>query len=80
MPCRSWLGHHSLRSIGREGRIMFTWPMTAAAGLYLVLVFAAGTLDAVEIKLLSANGAKLIVADLVAEFERKTNDKATISY
>jgi hypothetical protein len=59
---------------------MFTWPMTAAAELYLVLVFAAGTLDAVEIKFLSANGTRLIVADLVAEFERKTNDKATISY
>ena len=59
---------------------MFTWPMTGAAELYLVLVFAAGTLDAAEIKLLSANGARLIVADLVAKFERKTSDKATISY
>jgi hypothetical protein len=50
---------------------MFTWPMTAAAGLSLVLIFAAGTLDAAEIKLLSANGARLNVADLVAKFERR---------
>ena len=50
------------------------------SGIVLGSGFRSRTLDAVEIKLLSTNGAKLIVADLVAEFERKTNDKATISY
>jgi molybdate transport system substrate-binding protein len=36
--------------------------------------------NATELKLFSANGAKLIVVDLVSQFERTTNNKVSITY
>jgi molybdate transport system substrate-binding protein len=48
-----------------------------AVGLLIATVASA---PAAEIKVLSANGAKLIVTALVPEFERTTNNKVTIDY
>jgi molybdate transport system substrate-binding protein len=48
-----------------------------AAGL---LVATATGLGAAEIKVLSANGARLILEALVPQFERETNNKVVISY
>jgi molybdate transport system substrate-binding protein len=52
-----------------------------------LIIFAAGLLiadsaptSAAEIKMLSANGAKLIVVDLVNQFEHTSNNKVVISY
>jgi molybdate transport system substrate-binding protein len=47
----------------------------------IALLVAAGTsASAAEIKILSANGARLIMEALVPEFERATSNKVTISY
>jgi len=48
-----------------------------AVGLLIATVASA---SAAEIKVLSANGAKLIMTALVPEFERTTNNKVTIDY
>jgi molybdate transport system substrate-binding protein len=55
--------------------------------LFKPIVFAVGVLiasvaptSAAEIKMLSANGAKLIVVDLVNQFEQTTNNRVVVSY
>ena len=52
----------------------------AAAAVICIGVGAVNRANAAEIKVLSANGAKLILTALVPEFERTTNNKVTIDY
>ena len=54
--------------------------LALAIALSPMLSGAAMTASAAEIKVLSANGAKLILTALVPEFERTTNNKVTIDY
>jgi molybdate transport system substrate-binding protein len=45
-----------------------------------LLIAGAAPTSAAEIKMLSANGAKLIVVELVSQFERTTNNKVVVIY
>jgi molybdate transport system substrate-binding protein len=45
-----------------------------------LLIVTGASVNAAEIKVLSANGAKLILEALVPQFERETNSKVVISY
>ena len=53
---------------------------SVAAFLLIVLPIIGNSVNAAEITVLSANGAKLILTALVPEFERTTNHKLTIAY
>src|SRR5438309_493189 len=53
--------------------------VTAAVGISFSPLTGTGA-NAADIKVLSANGAKLIMTALVPEFERTTNNKVTIDY
>jgi ABC-type molybdate transport system substrate-binding protein len=48
--------------------------------LFPIALPAGAVANAAEIKVLSAFGAKLIVDELIPQFERATNNKVTISY
>jgi molybdate transport system substrate-binding protein len=53
--------------------------LSIALAVALTLLAGAST-EAAEIKVLSANGAKLILETLVPQFESETNNKVTTSY
>ena len=46
----------------------------------LAALVAAGSAGAAEIEVLSSNGARLFLAELVPQFERTTHNKVTVSY
>ena len=50
------------------------------ASAVVLTFFTGASADAAEIKVLSANGAKLILEALVPQFEGETNNKVTTSY
>jgi molybdate transport system substrate-binding protein len=52
----------------------------AVAAIICIGIGAVNMANAAEIKVLSANGAKLILTALVPEFERASNNKVTIAY
>jgi molybdate transport system substrate-binding protein len=52
----------------------------AVAAIICISLGAVNMANAAEIKVLSANGAKLILTALVPEFERASNNKVTIAY
>jgi molybdate transport system substrate-binding protein len=77
--CHSVWGVKIFTAIGENTMRIISLVAAAKIG-FMILLTQTAVVSAAELKVLSANGARLIMEALVPPFEHMTNNKVTISY